>query len=257
MRGCRIDWGKITPEGAKPANVQKGEGVPTILIEHCFLIGKDYQYINSDAKLKKLAEADGKALVDYYKIPFKRERLKPFNDVYVDDWYANCVKYVYENKMITGYNETTFAPKDNLSRAMLVTKLWRIEGSPKTNLNKFPDVNAESWYCQAVNWAASKGIVHGYQTGNFGPKDNITREQLAVILMNYAKYKGKNVVARANTSKFTDFDKTSSVFKDAVSWCIANKIIRGKENGTKVDPKGTASRAEAASMLMSYCLNVK
>ena len=259
MRGCKIDWGKITPAGAKPANVQNGEGVPTILIEHCFLIGSDYKYINSESKLKKLAEADGKAIVDYYKIPLKkiREKLEPFDDVYVDDWYAKCVKYVYDNNMIKGYNETKFAPKDKLSRAMLVTILWRMEGSPKTNLNKFPDVNAENWYYQAVNWAASKRIIHGYQTGNFGPKDNITREQLAAILMNYAKYKGKNVSARANTSKFTDFNTTSSAFKDAVSWCVANKIISGKENGTKVDSKGTASRAEAASMLMSYCLNVK
>ena len=75
--------------------------------------------------------------------------------------------------------------------------------------------------------------------------------------MNYAKYKGKNVSARANVNQFNDFNKTSSAFKDAVSWCVANKIISGKENGTKVDSKGTASRAEAASMLMSYCLNVK
>ena len=181
----------------------------------------------------------------------------PYTDVSEKAWYYDAVKYTYDYYMISGYNAYTFAPNDKLTRGMLVTILWRMEGEPKTNLNKFPDVKSKDWYYQAVNWAASKGIVSGYKTGKFGPRDNITREQLAAILMNYAKYKGKNTSSRANTSKFKDFNKTSSVFKDAVSWCIANKIISGKENGTKIDPKGTASRAEAASMLMSYCLNVK
>ena len=181
----------------------------------------------------------------------------PYTDVSSSAWYYNAVKYVYEKNLVNGYNDYTYAPYDKLSRAMLVTILWRKEGSPKYTSNKFSDVKSKDWYYQAVNWAASKGIVSGYKTGKFGPKDNITREQLAAILMNYAKYKGKNTSARANTSKFKDFSKTGKYFKDAVSWCVAKKIISGKENGTKVDPKGNATRAEAASMIMSYCQNVK
>ena len=180
-----------------------------------------------------------------------------FVDVSINNWFFDSVIYSYDNGIILGIDKTHFGPYQNLSRGMFVTMLWRMEGSPTTSANKFSDIKSSDWYYRAVNWAASKGIVHGYNTGKFGPKDNITREQLAAILMNYAKYKGKNITSRANTSKFTDFNKTSSVFKDAVSWCVANKIISGKENGTKIDPKGTATRAEAASMIMSYCLNVK
>ena len=128
-----------------------------------------------------------------------------------------------------------------------------MEGEPQTNSDRFPDVKSSDWYFQAVNWAESNGIVNGYQTGKFGPKDDITREQLAAILMNYARYKGIDLDARGNTDKFIDFDNTGKYFKDAVSWCVANKIISGKENGTKIDPKGNASRAEVAAMIQNYC----
>ena len=204
-----------------------------------YISGNNYEYKSVEKKVK-ITKSD-----------------LPFVDIGMNNWFHDPVKYVYQKRLMTGLDSTHFGPYKELSRGMLVTILWRMEGEPKTSLNKFSDVKSGDWYFTAVNWAASKGIVHGYNTGKFGPKDNITREQLAAILMNYAKYKGKNVSARANTSKFTDFNKTSSVFKDAVSWCIANKIISGKENGTKIDPKGTATRAEAASMIMKYCLNVK
>ena len=199
---------------------------------------------NHEAKCKLIVNAD-------------EEDKIPFVDVKENNWFYNAVAYTYEKGMISGLDRTHFGPYKQLSRGMLVTILWRMEGSPKTNVNKFPDVKSGAWYYDAVNWAASKGIVNGYKTGKFGPNDNITREQLAAILMNYAKYKGKNVDARANTSKFIDFNNTGKYFKDAVSWCVAKKIISGKENGTKVDPKGNATRAEAASMIMSYCQNVK
>ena len=204
----------------------------------------------------KAQAIDGTGKSASYTVNVKASDL-PFKDVKITDWFYNSVKYVYQKGMIKGLDSTHYGPYKNLSRGMLVTILWRMEGEPKTSLNKFPDVKSKDWYFTAVNWAASKGIINGYKTGKFGPKDNITREQLAAILMNYAKYKDKNVSARANTSKFKDFSKTGKYFKDAVSWCIAKNIISGKENGTKVDPKGTATRAEAAAMLMSYCTNVK
>ena len=226
-----------------------------------YTLGSDHYntYISVSAAPEFINSTEYKNIINSFKMKDTVTKSKgiPYTDVASSAWYYNAVKYVYEKNLVNGYNDYTYAPYDKLSRAMLVTILWRKEGSPKYTSNKFSDVKSKDWYYQAVNWAASKGIVSGYKTGKFGPKDNITREQLAAILMNYAKYKGKNTSARANTSKFKDFSKTGKYFKDAVSWCVAKKIISGKENGTKVDPKGNATRAEAASMIMSYCQNVK
>ena len=203
----------------------------------------------------KAQAIDGTGVNATYTVKVKASDL-PFVDVMMTDWFYDAVKYNYQKGLIAGMDSTHFEPYKKLSRGMLVTILWRMEGSPKYNTKKFKDVTAEFWYYYAVNWAASKGIVNGYSNGKFGPNDNVTREQLASILMNYARYKGKNISARANTSKFTDFNKTESYFKNAVSWCVAKEIISGKSNGTKIDPKGKATRAEAAAMLKTFCTNV-
>ena len=181
----------------------------------------------------------------------------PFNDVSKNSWYYNSVVYVFENNMILGTSDTTFNPDGDLTRGMLVTILWRMEGSPKATSNQFTDVGASQYYYNAVNWAASKKIISGYGNGKFGPNDKITREQLAVILRNYAQFKKKDVSARTDLSKFTDNKYISSYAKDAVSWAVANKIISGKSEGTRVDPHGKATRAETATMLYNYCMNIK
>ena len=181
----------------------------------------------------------------------------PFTDVSENAWYYNAVKFNYEKGMIKGTSDTTFNPSGDLTRGMLVTILWRMEGNPKVTSNQFTDVGANQYYYNAVNWAASKKIISGYGNGKFGPNDKITREQLAVILRNYALYKKKNVSARTDLSKFTDNKNISSYAKDAVSWAVANKIISGKSEGTKVDPHGKATRAETAAMLYNYCMNIK
>ena len=204
--------------------------------------------------LKKIRGHKGSWAEKYakkYNISFKP--IINFNDVNYTSWYYKAVKFTFDNGLIKGLDSTHFGPYQKLSRAMLVTIIWRMEGEPQTNSDRFPDVKSSDWYFQAVNWAESNGIVNGYLTGKFGPKDDITREQLAAILMNYARYKGIDLDARGNTDKFIDFDNTGKYFKDAVSWCVANKIISGKENGTKIDPKGNASRAEVAAMIQNYC----
>lgn len=176
-----------------------------------------------------------------------------FSDIKTSDWYYESVKYSFATGMIYGNTETTFNPKGNLTRGMLVTILHRMEGFPTANGKNFSDVKQGQYYYDAVRWAAGAKVVNGYDNGKFGPNDNITREQLAAILMNYAQYKRKNVSARADLNKFGDNKKIASYFKDSVSWAVANKIISGKDNGKNVDPKGTATRAEVAAMLSNYC----
>ena len=133
-----------------------------------------------------------------------------------------------------------------------------MEGSPRVTTNTgFKDVKDTEYYSTPIKWAASKGIVSGYSSGKFGPNDNITREQLSVILRKYAKYKGKNVSSLANISLYIDARKVSSFAKEGVQWAIAKGIISGKDNGTKIDPQGSATRAEAAAMIYNYCKKIK
>lgn len=181
----------------------------------------------------------------------------PFIDVKKGDWYYNAVEYTYKNGIISGATDTEFRPTKNITRGMIVTILWRMEGKPKvTGIEDFPDVTGQYYY-DAVRWAAKDKIVSGYNSGKFGPNDSITREQLAVILNNYAKYKGKNVNVTANTNKYVDWYKVTGYARPAMNWAVAKGIITGKYNGTKVDPQGTASRAEAAGMIYNYCTKIK
>ena len=181
----------------------------------------------------------------------------PFDDINMSDWYYSSVKYTYQNGMISGATDTEFRPSAKITRGMIVTILWRMEGSPKvTGVKDFTDVKGQYYY-DAVRWAAKNGIVNGYGDGRFGPNANVTREQLATILCNYAKYKGKNTKVTVDTGKYKDWYKVSSFAKPAAQWAIKTGVITGKENGTKVDPQGTATRGEAAVMLYNYCTKIK
>ena len=180
-----------------------------------------------------------------------------FKDVGLGDWFFVAVNYCNEKGIILGATETEFRPDKKITRADLVTILWRMEGEPKvTGVKDFPDVSSKSYYANAVRWATKNKVVNGYNSGKFGPNDNITREQLATILWNYAKYKGKNVTATANTSKFTDWYKVTGYAQNAVKWAVGKGVITGKYKGRKVDPQGTASRAEAAGMIYNYCTKI-
>ena len=177
-----------------------------------------------------------------------------YDDVNEDDWYYNSVIYCATNKIIYGTSNTTFSPNKNLTRANLVTNLWRMEGNPTvSDKQKFSDVKEGQYYYEAVKWAESKGIVNGYEDGKFRPNNNITREQLATILMNYAKFKGKDTNEKAELSKYKDQSGISSYARDGVSWAIAKNVMSGKAEGTVIDPRGTAIRAEVAAMIENYC----
>ena len=181
----------------------------------------------------------------------------PFTDVPSQSWFFSSVKYTYEKGIILGTTKSTFNPNTKLTRGMLVTILHRMEGKPQpTTQNKFSDVSKSQYYYDAVVWATEKGIVHGYNNGKFGPDSNITRQDLAVMLRNYAQYKGKNVNVTANLNKFKDGNLVSDYAKSAVEWAVGKGVITGNNNGESLTPHGKATRAETAGMMYNYCTKV-
>ena len=182
----------------------------------------------------------------------------PFKDVKTTDWFYDSVKYTYTKGIILGTSDTTYNPNTKLTRGMLVTILHRMDGkpAPKTQ-NQFKDVYKSQYYYDAVIWANEKGIVHGYGDGSkFGPDDNITRQDLAVILRNFAQYKGKNVNVTSDLSKFKDGNLVSDYAKSAVEWAVGKGVITGNNNGESLTPHANSTRAEAAGMIYNYCTKV-
>ena len=197
------------------------------------------------------------------KVTFKAEQTEPeqpsdmpFVDVVKDAWYYPAVEYVYNNELMNGTNGgLTFEPNVNLNRAMMAAVLYNMEGGPACDKSGlFSDVADGMWYTDAVNWAASNNIVSGMPDGTYAPNQALTREQMASILYRYAEYKGIKTDARADLGKFTDGTTTSAWATDVVQWAVAEKLITGV--GTELQPKGTASRAQVATVLMNYCENV-
>ena len=185
------------------------------------------------------------------KATFVKTSTLPFTDVAADAWYYDAVAYVYEKGMMTGTNDgTTFSPAMNLTRGMMAQVLFNIEKGTAPAEGSFTDVTADAWYAGAVNWAAANGIVGGYGNGKFGPEDSITREQMAVLLYNYAKFKGEDMTATADLSAFSDGDQVSGWAEYAMKWAVGEKLISGSNNA--LNPLGTASRAEVAQVLMNY-----
>ena len=183
----------------------------------------------------------------------------PFSDVRKDSWYVSAVNYCYNNGIIRGTTDTTFSPETKLTRAMLVTILHRKEGEKYVSgVSKFQDVqDTSAYYYVAVKWATQNGIVSGYDNGNFGPNDPITREQLAVILNKYCSYKGKYKAVSADFTKFKDANAISEWAKWGMNWAVGSGVITGNSEEKTLNPQGTATRAEVASMLYKYCINVK
>lgn len=177
----------------------------------------------------------------------------PFKDVKTADWFYNDVKYVYEKGMMAGTAADVFAPNATTTRAMIVTILYRLEGSPAvTGTNAFVDVPAGQWYTDAVNWAAANQIVKGTSATTFAPNDSITREQMAAILYRYAQYKGYDVTKRADLSGYSDNGQVSAYAKDALAWANAAKLINGVTN-TTLAPQGNATRAQVSAILHRFC----
>ena len=175
-----------------------------------------------------------------------------FDDVASSAWFYNDVKYVNDNKLMNGTSATKFAPNALLTRAMLVTILYRNEGEPAVSGDAFADVKADAWYANAVKWAKENAIVNGVSNTAFAPDANITREQIAAIMFRYATYKAANTsAAEGKLSAFADADKVSSYAKEAFNWAVDTGLINGKGANT-LAPKDNATRAEIAAILHRY-----
>ena len=172
----------------------------------------------------------------------------PFKDVKESDWFFDAVKYVNQNGLMVGDKNGRFNPRSNLTRAEFAQILYKKEGSPSVTWTaKFPDVKESDWFAKQIIWATNEGILAGYANGKAGPNDHITREQLVSLLW---RYEGRPAPTMT-TLNFPDANKVSSYAKEALLWAVEKDIISGRTNG-ELDPKGNASRGEAAQMLMKY-----
>ena len=170
-----------------------------------------------------------------------------------DDWFYDAVAYVYDNGLMDGTAGTAFSPLMTSNRAMVVTILWRLAGSPEPEAApSFSDVTADSWYTDAVAWASENGIVTGYSDSAFAPDDTMTREQLATILYRYVQYTGGGFQgAWAFPLDYTDADQVSDWAYEAMCWCTMKGIINGV-GGNALNPQGSATRAEVAQFMANF-----
>ena len=176
----------------------------------------------------------------------------PFADVSGSDWFYNDVRYVYEKGIMDGTGADRFSPNAPLTRAMIVTILYRMAGSPSVSgSSDFTDVAAGKWFAKAVAWAAANGIVNGYGSGLFGPNDPVTREQLAAILYRYAVYGGMTAVTlEENLGSFADTAQLSAYAIQAMNWAVGQGLING--SGSNLVPKAQATRAQVAAIIHRY-----
>ena len=177
----------------------------------------------------------------------------PFEDVTEgEDWFYDAVAYVYENNIMAGTSETTFEPGMLLDRAMAAQLFYNLEGKPTvTGDSTFTDVTSGHWAVDAITWAAQNDIVAGIGGGLYDPDSNVTREQFAVMLYKYARFKDYDLTAAGDLTQFPDMDAISGWAETALSWANGNGLINGNEDGT-LAPGGTATRAQAASILAQF-----
>ena len=181
---------------------------------------------------------------------------EPFVDVNEGDWFYDAVVYAYQNELMDGVGGNRFAPNSETTRAQLVTILYRLEGEPEVSgTSGFTDVEAGTWYTDAVAWAAANGIVNGTTDTTFAPGEDITREQLVTVLYRYAEAKGYDVSARVDLSAYPDANQIQSYAAESVAWAVAEGLIQGFEDNT-LRPAGNATRAQIATILMRFCEGV-
>lgn len=206
-----------------------------------------YRFLGGQTSLYDMSDVT----IEMPEVPF----VNPYTDVNETDWFYEAVKYTSVNGLMNGMGKDTFEPQTEMTRAMLVTVLYRAEGNPDVSglENPFKDVD-ESWYTDAVCWAAANQIVNGVSDGVFAPDDPVTREQMVTILYRYTDYKGKVSEARADLDGFPDADQVRSYAKEAMSWAVAEEIIQGSAEGGKtyILPASSATRAEIATVLMRF-----
>lgn len=187
----------------------------------------------------------------------------PYTDAKTTDWYHDGVHFCLENGLMVGYGDNIFQPNAPTTRAMLIVMLWRLNGSPVVNYAlDFADVKEGTWYTEAVRWAKSEGVAGGYGNGKFGPDDTLTREQMVVMLYRYARYKGCDVSVGEDTNilSFGDTTTVAEYAIPAMQWACGSGVVGGKDatdgSGLILDPKGSTTRAELATMVMRFCAEI-
>ena len=213
--------------------------------------GNSLEYIIKQSPWVAAAVQDAPVSLD--DIPAGDPDAPPYSDVSRDAWYYNSVKYVYEKGLMTGLNPFTFGSGDPLARAQFAIILHRMNGTPAVDYTaRFRDVGEGIWYTDAILWAADTDVVTGYSNGNFGPGDNINREQMAVMMYRYAAYKGYDTSVKEDFGQYQDAGRVSDFAQEAMQWAVGEQIITGKYDETQLDPQGNASRAECATIMMRF-----
>ena len=179
-----------------------------------------------------------------------------FTDLNLSLWYHDGIHFCVEHGLMNGTSATTFEPDTTTSRGMIVTILYRLEGTPAVGASSFTDVAAGAYYADAVAWANANGIVMGYGNGKYGPDDPVTREQLAAILYRYAQYKGYDTTQGGmSIREFSDYEQISAYALEPMTWAVNAGLINGITS-TTLAPTGSGTRAQPAALLMRFCENI-
>ena len=245
--------GELAHSGAV-IDVTDGTTVPSgtrLTAGHRYLVGED-----TSAALAVRSGVMYLGLQGSYTFTDSGKQSLPFVDVAQGDWYESAVEYAYTNGLFSGTSADAFSPNLTMNRAMLVTVLYRLAGSPEEELSSaqanFWDVAADSWYAPYVRWGYVQGVTAGTGEGSFGPEQSITRQQLLVMLHSFARqYLGLTLTGGADLSQYSDGGQTASWAQEAVSWAAANQLIVPSSDGT-IRPQDPASRAEVAAILMKF-----
>lgn len=204
----------------------------------------------SESLLDSISEADSPFNSDS---EIELQSVLEFPDCNPNEWYASAVTYVSDKGLITGYNDGTFGPYDNITRGQLVTILWRMEGKPVSSSAGFSDVSSSDFYYSAALWAQKNGVIKGYGDGTFGGERLITREEAAVMLANYANFKGYDTASdKAALMRISGWREADSWALDSLGWCVDQGLMSGKDtpSGAYLDPMGSTWRSAMAKMIM-------
>ncbi len=227
------------------------ESGSTLKAGHRYLVGEETQALMVVKSGLVRAGVQGE-----YDWTQNEEKAAPFIDVTIDDWYYPAVDYAYFNDLFAGMGEDQFAPQSSMDRSMMMTVLYHLAGSPEEELKAaavtFNDVPADKWYYTFVGWAAAQGVSAGTGEGKFSPGQPVTREQVVVLLYNFAtNYMNMELVERTDLSECADHGQIASWSYDAMSWAVASGVTAPNTMG-ELEPVRSATRAEVASMLMNF-----
>ena len=253
-----LEGAAVISHSGAVVDVTNGTEVPSgyeLTPNHRYLVGEDTTaYITIQSGYAAMGVQGG------YTVEGGNPEAAPFLDVKRSDWYYQPVNYVYEKKLFSGMSEHTFGPGEPMTRAMLMTVLYQMAGAPAEEMAaaggiSLNDVPSEAWYAPYVKWGVAQGVSAGTGDGGFGPDNQVTREQVVVMLYSFASgYLGRPVNAGADLSLYQDLGQVSDWALQAMSWAVAEGVVSGSDNGgvLTLNPQYNANRAEVATMLRAF-----